>query len=59
MKDFSTNLRYELSELREELVSFESGNKSAGQRARKLTLKLEKLFKEFRKRSVNETPPKV
>lgn len=32
------------------------GNKAAGQRARKASLELEKLFKEFRKRSVHETP---
>lgn len=31
------------------------GNKAAGQRARKASLELEKLYKEFRKRSVHES----
>lgn len=31
------------------------GNKAAGLRARKVSLELEKLIKEFRKRSVHET----
>lgn len=34
------------------------GNKTAGKRARKTSLELEKLLKEFRKRSVHETPNK-
>lgn len=31
------------------------GNKAAGKRARKTSLELEKLYKEFRKRSVHES----
>lgn len=33
----------------------EKGNKAAGSRARKATLELTKLFKEFRKSSIEET----
>ncbi len=33
----------------------EKGNKAAGARARKATLELTKLFKEFRKKSVEST----
>lgn len=39
-----------------DLNKYASGNKAAGLRARKSTLALEKLYKEFRKRSVHESP---
>ena len=38
--------------LQENLEKFEKGNKAAGQRARKNTLALAKLYKEFRAESV-------
>lgn len=34
-------------------LQVESGNKSAGQRARKVSLEIEKALKEFRKKSIN------
>ncbi|WP_428743183.1 histone H1 [Tenacibaculum sp.] len=40
-------------ELTKEITKFsEKGNKAAGQRARKISLELEKLYKSFRKLSV-------
>ncbi len=39
--------------LAKEMATFQvKGNKAAGRRARKLSLELEKLYKEFRKESV-------
>lgn len=38
----------------EESGAFAQGNKAAGARARKATLELEKLFKEYRKVSIEE-----
>ena len=40
--------------LHDELTSAYGGNRAAARRARKLTLDLEKLFKEYRKRSCEE-----
>lgn len=34
-------------------LQVENGNKAAGQRARKTSLEIEKLLKEFRKESIN------
>lgn len=38
-----------------DLSKFNDGNKAAGARARKATLELEKLYKQFRKESVAES----
>ena len=46
------NINVETLQLQENLEKFEKGNKSAGQRARKNTLTLAKLYKEFRAESV-------
>ena len=40
------------TELKENIEKFKKGNKAAGQRARKNTLTLAKLYKEFRAESV-------
>ena len=40
------------NELKENIEKFKKGNKAAGQRARKNTLILAKLYKEFRAESV-------
>ena len=40
------------NELKENIEKFKKGNKAAGQRARKNTLTLDKLYKEFRAKSV-------
>lgn len=58
MKNLIENITKKMQDLNVQLNLFYGGNKSAGKRARKATLELEKLFKEFRKRSVNETPGK-
>lgn len=58
MKELSTVIRLKMQELHDDLVKYENGNKAAGKRARKATIELVKLFKEFRKRSVHETPEK-
>lgn len=58
MKDLISVINSRMSNIHDELLKFENGNKAAGQRARKATLELERLFKEFRKRSINETPKK-
>ena len=46
------NIKDETLQLQENLEKFEKGNKAAGQRARKNTLTLAKLYKEFRAESV-------
>lgn len=52
-----------MNQIKEQIAAFnenadlhvEKGNKAAGGRARKATLELTKLFKEFRKVSIEET----
>ena len=53
---FGGNLRYylHLAVLQTELAKANEGNKAAAARARKATLELEKLGKEFRKVSIAE-----
>ena len=52
IKTIVYNINLETLQLQENLEKFEQGNKSAGQRARKNTLTLAKLYKEFRAESV-------
>ena len=56
MKKLVENIQttYEIFQ-KEATAQLEDGNKSAGTRARKSSLELEKLFKEFRKVSVAES----
>lgn len=49
-------IRHTTHDIMHDLEKFEQGNKTAGKRVRKNSIELEKLYKEFRKRSVNETP---
>lgn len=53
MKELLVEINAKMQTFRTESAKFaEEGNKSAGVRARKSTLALEKLFKQFRKESV-------
>lgn len=53
MKELIDNINAHIETFKAESAKFaEEGNKSAGVRARKASLALEKLFKEFRKESV-------
>lgn len=52
IKTIVHNINLETAQLQENLEKFEKGNKAAGQRARKNTLALAKLYKEFRAESV-------
>lgn len=56
MNKLVENIKEETQYFLQEIYKFDNGNKAAGLRARKSSLKLEKLYKEFRKRSVHETP---
>lgn len=56
MKDLFEKITTEFETFKTEAdLHIEKGNKSAGTRARKSTLDLEKLLKEFRKVSVEES----
>jgi 5'-deoxynucleotidase YfbR-like HD superfamily hydrolase len=56
MKDLITKINAEIETFKTESDSLiEKGVKAAGPRARKSSLELEKLFKEFRKVSVEES----
>ncbi len=52
MNDLIHNMKAEVALLIDNLDKFAAGNKAAGARARKATLNLAKLGKEFRARSV-------
>lgn len=52
MENLITNIQTIAGELAANLGKFSEGNKAAGARARKNTLELEKLYKQFRKESV-------
>lgn len=52
MNDLIKQIQSEIDSLNENLNKYKQGNKTAGLRARKCTLDLEKLFKTFRKESV-------
>lgn len=56
MKKLIHDIRHSTHEIMHDLEKFEQGNKTAGKRVRKASLELERLYKEFRKRSVHETP---
>lgn len=59
MKELIENIEAHISVLQKEMDAFENcGNKAAGLRARKTSFALEKLFKEFRKRSIAESKSK-
>lgn len=56
MKDLVAKINAEIENFTTECSSFaEKGVKAAGARARKSTLELEKLLKEFRKVSIEES----
>lgn len=53
MKELFDNIQAKMIEFDHELnLNVNKGNKAAGARARKISLELEKLFKEYRKQSV-------
>lgn len=52
LKNVLDYIENETQELKENIEKFKKGNKAAGQRARKNTLTLAKLYKEFRAESV-------
>lgn len=56
MRNLIHNIRHTTHAAMQDLEKFEQGNKTAGKRVRKYSIELEKLYKEFRKRSVSETP---
>ena len=58
MQELISEIHTRVANLNVDLDKFEQGNKTAGKRARKTTFELEKLFREFRKRSVHEVPNK-
>lgn len=54
MNELINSINETIATFQVECESFvEKGNKAAGRRARKATLELEKLMKQFRKESVN------
>ncbi len=53
MEELIKQIGLAIGELTSNLEMYAKGNKSAGVRARKATLKLERLGKQFRKESVN------
>lgn len=52
MEELVNRIKAEVQNLTQNIDKFMTGNKAAGQRARKSTLELAKLGKEFRKESV-------
>lgn len=53
MEELFKNIRIKMTEFNHELdLNVNKGNKAAGVRARKASLELEKLLKEYRKQSV-------
>ncbi len=56
MKDLFAKINAEIETFKTESdLHIEKGNKAAGTRARKSSLELEKLLKEFRKASIEES----
>lgn len=54
MKELVSKINEQLESFKKDsALQLEKGNKSAGMRARKTSLELTRLFKEFRKESVN------
>lgn len=56
MLNLIRQIRKSTHDIMHDLEKFEQGNKAAGKRVRKNSIELERLYKEFRKRSVHETP---
>jgi len=54
MNELNEKISAGIKVFQKESEAFAQGNKSAGARARKATLELEKLFKDYRKVSVEE-----
>ena len=54
MKETNAKMNEVMASLQAELAKAAEGNKAAASRARKATLELEKLGKEFRKQSIAE-----
>lgn len=53
MKDLFNDIQTKIAELSKDMrLNVENGNKAAGTRARKATCELEKMFKQYRKLSV-------
>lgn len=52
MQELFDNIQSAMAELSHEMQANMACNKAAGVRARKITLKLEQLFKQYRKESV-------
>lgn len=52
MEDLATKINETIAMFQAELEKNVSGNKAAGVRARKASVELEKLFKQYRKESV-------
>lgn len=52
MEELIKNIKEGTEVFMQNLEKFAGGNKSAGMRARKASLELEKLYKQFRKESV-------
>ena len=54
MNELNEKIGTGIEVFQKESEAFAQGNKAAGARARKATLELEKLFKEYRKVSIEE-----
>ncbi|WP_116788553.1 histone H1 [Flavobacterium psychrotrophum] len=54
MNELNEKISAGIEVFQKESEAFAQGNKAAGARARKATLELEKLFKEYRKVSIEE-----
>jgi len=54
MNELNERISTAIEAFQKESEALAQGNKAAGARARKATLELEKLFKEFRKVSIEE-----
>ncbi|MXN91713.1 histone H1 [Flavobacterium sp. Sd200] len=54
MNELNEKISAGIATYQKESEAFAQGNKAAGARARKATLELEKLFKEYRKVSIEE-----
>jgi len=56
MKNLVENLKVNFESFAKDAqAQMENGNKAAGQRARKVSLEIEKALKEFRKKSIEAT----
>lgn len=54
MKELFDGIQSKMAELSKDMeLNVNNGNKAAGVRARKATLELEKMYKQYRKESIN------